>query len=334
MFKIGKYEINITKPVYIIAEAGINHNGDIRIAKEMIKKASECGANAIKFQTFFPEELFSELLNAELFELAKKWSFTKHKENLELKKHANRYDIEFLLTPLGKKSINLLKKVGVKAIKIASGELTNYELIKTASNLGLPLIMSTGMSTIPEIKSAVQIAQSNDCPFALLHCNSSYPTPLKEANISTIPFFQKLFNVPIGYSDHTIGIEACLAAVSLGACIIEKHFTLDKKMKGPDQKLSANPKEFLTLVSHIRKLEKTLGTRRKGPTKSEKKFKKIMRKSIGALIDIPKGTKIKKSMLTAFRPGTGIPPFMIDKMIGMTTKKNIKKDTLLEWDFL
>ena len=333
MFKIGSRQIDSGKPVFIIAEAGVNHNGDIEIAKEMIKQASECGADAVKFQTFFPDELFSKTLNPRLYELSKKWSFTALKQNLELKKQSKKFGVEFFSTPLGKRSVSLLKRVGVKVMKISSGEITNHELIRTVANLKLPIIISTGMSTISEIKNAVQIPRTMNCPFALLHCVSSYPTPLQDANVSTIPFLRELFQVPIGYSDHTIGEEACLAAVSVGASIIEKHFTLDKNMEGPDQKLSAEPKEFKALVSKIRKIEKTLGTKRKGPIRSEEKFRKIMRKSIGSKKDISAGTKVKKSMLTTFRPGNGISPIMIDDLVGMTVKKKIKKGTLLQWNF-
>jgi len=333
MFKIGSRQIDSGKSVYIIAEVGINHNGDLDIAKEMIKKASECGANAVKFQTFFPDELFSKILNPKLYEMAKKWSFTTLKQNLELKNHAKKFGVEFFSTPLGKRSVNLLKRVGVKVMKISSAEITNHELIRTVANLKLPMIISTGMSTISEIENAVQIPRTMNCPLALLHCTSSYPTSLQDANISTIPFLRELFQVPIGYSDHTIGEEACLAAVSVGACIIEKHLTLDKNMEGPDQKLSVEPKELESLVSKIRKIEKTLGNKRKGPIRSEEKFRKVMRKSIGAAKDISAGTKIKKLMLTTFRPGNGISPVMIDNLVGMTVKKKIKKETLLQWDF-
>lgn len=329
--KIGRHEIGFGKSVYVVAEAGINHNGNIEIAKEMIQSASKCGANAIKFQTIIPEELFSEKLNPELFDFAKKLSFTK-KQHMELKKYAGENKIEFFSTPLGKRSAKLLFDIGVKTMKIASGEITNHEFIKAAAKLRLPLIISTGMTTISEIASVVEIVRNEKCPFALLHCVSSYPTPIEEANLSTITFLQKIFDTPVGYSDHTIGIEACLAAVSLGACIIEKHFTLDKNMEGPDQKLSSDPNEFAELVSKIRIIEKSLGMHRSGVIKSEEKFRKLMRKSIGTTTDIHAGTKIKKSMLRVFRPGIGISPTMIDTLIGMKINKNVKKGMLLTWD--
>jgi len=329
--KIGNSYIGKGKPVFIVAEAGINHNGDIKIAKQMILEASKAGANAIKFQTIFPEELYSEKSNTTLFNLIKKWSFNK-KQHIELKKFTEKNKLEFLSTPVGKKSAKLLEEIRIKSIKIASGELTNHQLIKIVAKTKKPLIVSTGMSTIQEIASAVSIIKNEKCPFALLHCNASYPTPTVDANLSNIKYLNDMFNVPIGYSDHTIGNEACITAVSLGACIIEKHFTLDKNMEGPDQKLSADVKEFTELVTKIRTVEKLLGHHRTGPTNSEKKFVKLMRKSLAITKTLPKGTKIKKSMLTSIRPGTGIPPTIIDQIIGMRITKNVKKGTILRWD--
>jgi N,N'-diacetyllegionaminate synthase len=332
IMKIGRKKIGDGSPTYVIAEAGINHNGDIEIAKEMIESAQRSGADAIKFQTFFPDELFSEVLNPELCKMAKQWSFTTLKENIQLKKFSEKCGIEFLSTPLGKKSSGLLKKVEVKAFKIASMDLTNNELIEFLAKFKLPLIISTGMSSISEIEEASQIPVQLKCPFALLHCVSSYPTDLKDANLMTIPFLSKMFNVPIGYSDHTIGNEACLSAVSLGANIIEKHFTLDKQMEGPDQKLSADVKQFKNMISQIRKIEKSLGVRRSVPFSSEQKPRKMMRRSLGASRNIPVGTKISRSMITLIRPGSGISTTMLENILGKITKKNIKKGTLLNWN--
>ena len=329
--KLGKHEINDKESVFIVAEAGINHNGDIKIAKKMIEAAAKCGADAVKFQTIFTEELFSEVLNPEVIDFANKVSFNK-KQHLELMKHATKCGIEFFSTPVGKKSAELLDSINVKSIKIASGEITNHEMIKKIAKMGKPMIISTGMTTISEIADVVKIVKSNNCPFILLHCNASYPTPIEDANLNTIPYLHSTFDVPIGYSDHTIGNESCLVAVSLGACVIEKHFTLDKKMDGPDQKLSADTIEFTELVSKIRTVEKALGIHRTEPTQSEKKFKKLMRKSIGTAINIKKGTKIKRSMLSIIRPETGISPVMLDKIIGMTITKDAQKGTILTWD--
>lgn len=328
--KIGKFDIELGKPAFIIAEAGINHNGNIEIAKEMIEEASRCGANAIKFQTIFPEELFSENDNPDLYSLIRKWSLNK-KQHIELKKTAEKNNLEFVSTPVGKKSARLLQEIGTKCIKIASGELTNHELIQLVARTKKPMIISTGMSSIQEIASAITIPQNLNCPYSLLHCISSYPTSIEDANMKTIKYFIDLFRVPIGYSDHTIGTLACSIAVSLGACILEKHFTLDKKMEGPDQKLSADPKEFSKIVNNCRIIEKSLGRPRNGPIKSETKSRILMRKSLAASTNIKSNTYLKKSMVTTLRPGTGISPLMIDKIIGMKIRNSVKKGTLLTW---
>lgn len=329
--KIGKIEIGRGNPVFVVGEAGINHNGDIETAKEMIESAANCGANGIKFQTLLPEELFSENLNPEWFEVVEKWSFNK-KQHLELFNHAKKNKIEFFSTPVGIKTAKLLKEININCIKIASGEMTNYELIGVVAKMHLPMIVSTGMSTLSEISKTVEVIRQEKCQFALLHCNASYPSPIEDANLQTIPYLEQMFGVPVGYSDHTIGNDVCVGAVSLGACIVEKHFTLDKKMKGPDHKLSADPRELTELVNKIRIIEKALGSIRNGPTKSEEKFKKLMRKSIASAENLSAGTKIKKSMLTLVRPGTGIPPINIDNLVGMTLKKDVKKGLLLNWD--
>lgn len=314
-----------------MAEAGINHNGDMEIAKEMIETAAKCQVNAIKFQTLLPEELFSIKLNPDWFELVKTWSFNKQ-QHLKLMKHAKKNQIEFFSTPVGTKTAKLLHEVNVNCIKIASGEMTNYDLVKTVAKMNLPLIISTGMSTFSEISKTVELINEEECEFALLHCNASYPSPIGDSNLNTIPYLQKTFNVPVGYSDHTLGNDVCVGAVAMGACIIEKHFTLDKEMSGPDHKISANPAEFADLVKRIRIIEKSLGTVRRAPTKSEEIFRQSMRKSVASALDIRAGTKIKKSMLTLVRPGTGIPSLQMDNLIGMTPKEDIPQGILLRWN--
>ena len=322
----------IKSSVYVIAEAGINHNSDIQIAKKMIEVASKCGADAIKFQTFTPDELFSELINPELYNLSKTWVLTKN-DHFELQKHAKKNKIAFFSTPCGVKSANLLKKIKVPFMKIASGEITNLDLIDYISKMKIPMMISTGMTSISEISKVVEIVQSNNCPFSLLHCVSSYPAKHSDANLSTISYLQKTFDIPVGFSDHTLGIDVSLAAVALGATIIEKHFTLDKNMTGPDQKLSIDPKELSDLVKKIRIIEKAMGHSRKTIYKTEESFRTNMRKSLGTNQSIPANTIIKRSMITSFRPGIGIPPYLIDEFIGRKTKKSIKKGSLLNWNF-
>ena len=196
----------------------------------------------------------------------------------------------------------------------------------------IPMLVSTGMTTISEIAEVVELIKQYNCPFTLLHCVSSYPTLAKDANLSTIQYLKNTFDVPVGFSDHTTGIEVSLAAVALGASVIEKHFTLDKNMPGPDQKLSLNPSEFLELSEKTRLIEKALGTPRSTIIKSEINFRDNMRKSIGVKSDIIPGTSLKRSMISLFRPGTGISPNMMDNIIGRTVKKPIKAGTLLSWN--
>jgi N,N'-diacetyllegionaminate synthase len=328
--KIGRKTIG-TKSTYVIAEAGINHNGDFEIAKQMITEASSTGVDAIKFQTFFPEELFSPLLNPDLFDWVKKLSFTK-KQHIELKKYASSQNLEFLSTASGKKSLNLLLDIKISALKIASTDINNLDFIKLMIKTKLPLIVSTGMSSLSEIIQVHNLIKEFNSPHCILHCNSSYPTPIKEANLSNIPYFASIFDVPIGYSDHTIGVDVPLSATTLGASVIEKHFTLDKNMDGPDQKLSADTKDFRKLVSQIRRIEKMFGKHRIKINSSEKVFQKNMRKSVGARTDIPKNTKIKSSMLQLFRPGIGIPPTEMKNLINLTSKMGIKKGQLISWN--
>ena len=323
--------IRFKKPTFIIAEAGINHNGNLATAKKMIKKAADSGADAIKFQTIIPEELFSEKENSELYHMSKDWMLSKS-DHIELKKHAKKNKIIFFSTPFGIKSAKLLNEIKTPIIKIASGEITNHELISYIAKMGRPIILSTGMSDISEVKSAVKIIKSKKCHFAILHCISSYPTKVSDCNLTSIPFLQNLFKTPIGFSDHTEGLEASLAAVSLGASIIEKHFTLDKNMSGPDQKLSLDPCEFQNLTKQIRIIDNALGSPILKPLKSEQKFQKNMRKSIAASVDIPKNTTISRSMLNFIRPATGISPLSQNKIIGKKIKNSIKKGTILKWN--
>jgi sialic acid synthase SpsE len=322
---------NILKSTFVIAEAGINHNGKLEIAKKMIEKASESGANAIKFQTIIPDEFFSKYENHELYNMSKDWILSKE-NHIELQKIAKKNNILFFSTPFGRKSAKLLQEINVPLIKIASGEITNHDLISYVAQMKKPIILSTGMSNITEIASAVKILENNKCDFAILHCISSYPTKINETNLSTIPFLKSLFNSPIGFSDHTVGVEASLAAVSLGACIIEKHFTLDKNMEGPDQKISLDPIEFLDLTKRIRKIESSIGVPRLNPLKSELPFQKNMRKSISLSRDVSNGTILNNSMLTFIRPAKGISPVLINEIIGRKIKKSLKKGTILQWN--
>jgi len=331
--EIGSRKIGPNKPTFIIAEAGINHNGDMKLAKQMVDEAAKCGVDAIKIQTLLPEELFSKKLNSEIYDYIQTLSFDK-KQHIELKKRAEKNGIEFLSTPVGSNTAKLLNEIKCNAFKIASGELNNLELVSQIAKYGKPIIVSTGMSTLSEIITTIETIQEHNCPFAILHCVSCYPTKTNDANLSTIPYFQNVFDVPIGYSDHTLGNQACLTAVTLGAKILEKHFTLDKNMTGPDQKLSGDTHDFKELVIETRKVENSMGIPRTKPYSPEIKFKNLMRVSIGTSKNISSGTKITKSMLTYFRPGTGIPPILIDQIIGLRINQDVEKGTHITWNML
>jgi len=330
MFKIGKTIIGNSHPVYIVAEPGVNHKGDIELAKKLISEASKSGANAVKFQVIGSDEVYLKDNYPKYNKMIRDTQLSKN-EYIELQKYAKMKNIDFFATPAGEKSLKILEDINVSAIKIGSGELNRTSLIEKASEAKKPLIVSTGMTTISEISSIVELLKKKQCSFALLHCNSCYPTPIEDANLSTIPYLANVFKIPIGYSDHTIGNIACLSAVSVGASIIEKHFSIDDGVWKQEIDLSAHPKEFSEMVKQIRTIEKMLGKPRQNVSPSEIKSRRIMRYSICASCEIKPGTKIKNSMLTILRPGTGIQPNMKEKIIGLTINKKIKKGTPLEW---
>jgi len=340
---IGNRKIGGNRPVFIIAEAGINHNGDINLAKKLIDVAKEAGTDAVKFQSFFAdEELTIGAPKAEYqkratkkgesyYTMIKKLEFSKNQHRV-LMKYAKERNIIFLSTPSDEKSANLLQELGVPAFKIGSNDITTLPMLKHIAKFGKPMIVSTGMATLEEIKEAVEAIKSvGNKKIVLLQCTSSYPAKFEEANLNVIKTLKNTFHVPVGYSDHTLGIEAPITAAALGANIIEKHFTLDKNLPGPDHKMSLEPDELKKMVISIRKVKKMLGSPVKKPLKSEMQMRRITRKSIAARVDIPKGSKITEEMLAFKRPGTGIPPKFVDMIIGKTTREKIRRDELLSW---
>jgi sialic acid synthase SpsE len=330
--KIGDHWIGEKEPVYIIAEAGINHNGKLKNALKIIDKAKESGANAIKFQTFLAEDLASE--KSKFFKLFKKLELSNN-EFRKLKEYANKKKIEFLSTPFSFDAVDLLVDLNVPAIKIASGDLTNIPLIQYASSKKKPMILSTGMAKISEIKDAVKsIKSQKNHKIAILHSTSSYPNPLNEVNLNAIKSLQKSFRNVIGYSDNGNDLLVPVIAVSLGAKIIEKHFTLDKNLSGPDHAISANPKEFTDMIRNIRKVEEILDDGIKKCQPSELQNLVQARRSITAKREILQGEKIKKESIDFKRPATGIAPRFIKKVIGKTAKKNIHKDESIKWNEL
>ena len=316
--------------VFIIAEAGVNHNGSIELAFQLVDAAVEAGADAVKFQTFKSENLVSK--NTQKAEYQKKTTNSSESQfemlkKLELsfdtfKKISNYCDdkgIAFLSTPFDHSSIDLLKQLGLEIFKIPSGEITNLPYLRHIGSLAKKVILSTGMSTLKEVGDALNILVDSGMKkenISVLHANTMYPTPMEDVNLNVLQTIRKEFDVAVGYSDHTLGMEVDIAAVAIGATIIEKHLTLDKAMNGPDHKASLEPKELKAMVSAIRNIEKAMGSSVKTSTPSEQINKNIVRKSIIAKCVIKKGERFTEDNLTVKRPGTGISPMKWDKVIG------------------
>lgn len=327
---------------FIIAEAGDNHNGSLELAKKLVDCAVKAKANAIKFQTFITEEVISKFapkaeyqkqqtdINESQFDMVKNLELS-FEDFIELKKYCDNSKIQFLSTPFDLLSIDFLNSIGMPIWKIPSGEITNLPYLIKVAQIKKPVILSTGMSTIDEIEKAVNILKKYGCSkLTLLQCNTEYPTPFEDVNLRAMNLLKSKFNCDIGYSDHTIGIEASIAAVALGAKVIEKHFTLDKNMKGPDHKASIDFSELSTLIKSIRNVEKALGIEEKVVSNSEYKNIDIARKSIVARTNIKKGEKFTIDNITTKRPGNGISPMKWFEVLGSVSKRNFKKDELIE----
>ncbi len=330
--------------VFIIAEAGVNHNGNLEIAKKLIDVAVESGADAVKFQTFKAENLvnfYAEMAEYQKKNLGKVKSQIEMLKELELsfddfeelKKYCDEKEIIFLSTPFDIESARFLRDLGLDIFKIASGEITNYPLLKEIGSYGKQIILSTGMADLGEIEDALDVLIENGTKeedITVLHCNTEYPTPFEDVNLRAMLTIKEAFKVNVGYSDHTPGIEVPVAAVALGAVVIEKHFTLDKELPGPDHKASLEPYELKAMVNAIRNIEKALGNGIKKPSKSEKKNISVARKSIVAKRDIKKGEIFTEENLTVKRPGTGISPMRWKEIIGKKAPRDFKKDEIIE----
>ena len=337
--KIGSKLIGEGEPCFIIAEAGVNHKGSIELAKKMIDAAKDAGADAVKFQTFKAENVV--IKNAEKAEYQKtvkeesQYGMLKKLELREedfrdLSNYAKEKDILFLSSPFDKESIDLLYELDIPAFKIGSGEITDFPLLRYIAKKGKPIILSTGMSTLGEVEEALNIIRSEGVEeVILLHCISNYPARIEDVNLRAMKTLKQAFQIPVGFSDHTLGITMSIAAVALGACVIEKHFTLDRNLPGPDHKASLEPDELKEMVKAIRDIEKALGDGIKKPTKEEEEIKKVARRSIVAKINIPEGTIITEDMLDVKRPGTGIEPKYMEMIVGRKAKENIRKDELV-----
>tara|TARA_B100000029_G_scaffold516320_1_gene628662 strand:- start:4867 stop:5949 length:1083 start_codon:yes stop_codon:yes gene_type:complete len=336
------YSIGKDQSVFIIAEAGVNHNGDVKIAHKLIDAAVNAKADAVKFQTFNVDNLVTksapkaeyQIKNTKSeetqYEMLSSLQLSKN-DFIELQKHCDESKILFLSSPFDIESIDLLFEINVAALKIPSGEITNLPLLKYAANLNIPLIVSTGMSTLEEVKLAADtINETGNQELILLHCVSNYPAADNESNLKAMDTLYENFKVPIGFSDHSLGINISLAAVARGACVIEKHLTINKKMSGPDHLASLNPNEFQDLVRCIRSIEHALGNGEKVMQLSEHSTALVARKSLVAAKNIMKGEKIRESMIKICRPGTGVPPSMFTEILSSYAAHDINEGEILK----
>jgi N,N'-diacetyllegionaminate synthase len=344
--KIAGKKIGPGHSCFIIAEAGVNHNGDVDLAKRLIDVAVEAGADAVKFQTFHADSIVT--CTAKKADYQKNTTPSDESQYdmirklelsdaifLELSEYSKKREIIFLSTPFDEESIDLLNQIDIPAFKIPSGEITNFPLLKRIAEKKKPIILSTGMATLGEVEDAVcYLKKCCAKNIILLHCTTSYPAPVNSINLRAIETLHCAFKVPVGYSDHTEGITIPIAAVAMGACVIEKHFTLDKMLPGPDHKASLEPQELRAMIMAIRDVESARGTGIKEPNEIEEAIKKVARRSIVAQCEIKTGDLLKESDLAIKRPGTGIEPKFIKYILGMRARKNIKRDEILMWDAL
>jgi len=329
--------------VFIIAEAGVNHNGDLKLAKKLIDAAVTAGADAIKFQTFKAKKLVSKSapkadyqknntsFKESQYQMLKKLELDEHAHH-ELIDYCLKKDIYFMSTPFDLDSIKLLNDLGLEVFKIPSGEITNYPYLKAIGKLQKKIILSTGMSNIEEIEQALCVltkAGTEKSNITVLHANTMYPTPMKDVNLNAMLTIGQKCEVKYGYSDHTLGIEVDIAAVAMGASVIEKHFTLDKTMDGPDHKASLDPGELLSMVKSIRNIEVALGSAIKQASASEIPNKKVVRKSIVASRLIKKGELFSEKNLTTKRPANGKNPMLWESIIGTKAQQNYEADEVI-----
>ncbi|MDY0193550.1 MAG: N-acetylneuraminate synthase [Aliarcobacter butzleri] len=335
--------MNKLNKTFIIAEAGVNHNGSLVLAKKLIDVAADAGADAVKFQTFKTENVISKNAqkadyqkettgkNESQYDMVKKLELDAE-AHYELMDYCKTKNIMFLSTPFDHDSIELLYKMGLEIFKIPSGEITNLPYLRYIGRLNKEIILSTGMADIGEIEDALDIlikAGTKKQNITILHANTMYPTPMEDVNLNAMQTIGNTFDIAYGYSDHTLGIEVDIAAVALGASCIEKHFTLDKTMDGPDHKASLEPDELKAMVKSIRNIELALGSKIKKPSSSEIPNKEIARKSIVANSNIKKGDILTRENITVKRPANGINPMKWDEIMGTTAKKDYMEDELI-----
>ena len=329
--------------VFIIAEAGVNHNGSLELAKKMIEAAADAGADAVKFQTFKAEKLVAKTARKAAYQQKSTDAFESQQAMLKkleidekahhiLMEECRRKNILFLSTPFDHESIELLDKLGLEIFKIPSGEITNLPYLRHIGSLNKTVILSTGMADLGEIEDALNTltsAGTDPDKITVLHANTMYPTPMEDVNLKAMQTIGCAFGCKTGYSDHTLGIEIPIAAVAMGATVIEKHFTLDRTMEGPDHKASLEPHELAAMVQSIRNIEKALGNGIKKPSPSERPNMAVARKSIVAARPIRKGERLNEENLAVKRPGTGISPMRWDEVVGTEAVKDYDTDDVI-----
>ena len=327
--------------VYIIAEAGVNHNGSFELACRLVDEAKKAGADCVKFQTFKSEKLASHSAHKAEYQkettgdgsqinMLKRLELS-NEEFLELKAYCDKKGICFLSTPFDFDSIEFLNSIDMPFWKIPSGEVTNLPYLLALATTGKPVVMSTGMCDLEEVEAAIKVLRENGTKeIKLLHCNTEYPTPFEDVNLRAMLTMKDAFDLEVGYSDHTKGIEVPIAAVALGATVIEKHFTLDCNMDGPDHKASLEPDELAAMITSIRNIEKALGSANKTPSESENKNKAVARKSIVSKTNIKKGEEFTEDNITVKRPGTGISPMKWFDILGKKAARDFHEDELIE----
>ena len=345
-FEIAGRPVGPDKPCYVIAEAGSNHNGDLDTAKRLIDAAAEAGADAVKFQTYTAEGLYSRKTPNPTY--LKKASLLKDQETVwelikrveipwawheELSAHTASTGLHFLSSPFEEAAVDLLESVKVPAYKIASYEITHLPLITYAAKTGKPLLISTGMASLADIERALDVANDTGCDqVALLHCAINYPPRFDDLNLRAIQTLATAFQVPVGWSDHTMGHSADVAAVALGACIVEKHYTLSRAQEGPDHAFALEPHELTGMVQAIREAEESLGSPVKRVTEAESEMFRIGRRSLVAARDLPAGTRLTRDDIAVKRPGYGIQVFEMEAVIGRRTSEAIESDEILQWE--
>lgn len=344
--EIGHRRIGVGEACFIVAEAGVNHNGNLETARRLVDAAVKAGADSVKFQTYRAEDLVTDQAPKAEYQKAGTNTTESQLEMLkrtelssedfrEINRYCRQQGILFLSSPFDEAAIDFLVELNVPAIKIPSGEITNWPLLEHAAKNNKPIILSTGMSYLSEVEDAVRVIKKAGCEqLALLHCVSDYPSDPDEVNLRAMLTLKEAFHVVVGFSDHTLGIEIALAAVALGASVIEKHFTLDRNLPGPDHGASLEPDEFRSLVAGIRKVEAALGHGRKEPTQAELQTAAVARKSLVTAKSIKAGTCLTEDLIAVKRPGTGMPPYMKSRLVGRCLKSDAAAGTIISMEML